>query len=143
MEICELRMTEYAQVLELLDSTPGVTLRRMDDTEAVALYLKRNPGLSFVAMSGREVVGCLLCGHDGRRGYLQHLIVKPDYRRQGIGTALVRCCIAALYDIGIAKAHVFVFTSNRTANSFWQNGGWNLRQEISMYSFNSSEDDNA
>ncbi len=143
IQIRELTLDDYEDILELLRVTPGVTLRRADSRDAIASYLERNPGLSFVAMNDRELIGCVLCGHDGRRGYLQHLMVKPLFRNKGVGEALFSSCIAALGRIGIFKTHIFVFKSNATANEFWTKKGWELRQDVNMYSFNSSSDNNA
>jgi N-acetylglutamate synthase len=143
MRIRELTLDDHDEILSLLRTTPDVTLRRADSREATAGYLERNPGLSFVAVHNREIVGCVMCGHDGRRGYLQHLIVKPPYRNQGIGRALFMSCITVLQARGISKTHIFVFTSNTAANRFWLGSGWALRDEINMYSFNTSIDQDA
>ena len=62
----------------------------------ITQYLERNPGMSFVALSSGKVVGVTLAGHDGRRGYIHHLAVHPDFRRQGLASRLVNRCIEAL-----------------------------------------------
>jgi len=87
-------MADYDAVIELMKATPGVSFRDADSRDATARYLERNPGLSFVAEKGDRLVGCVMCGHDGRRGYLQHLAVLPEHRRQGIASALVERCLA-------------------------------------------------
>jgi ribosomal protein S18 acetylase RimI-like enzyme len=94
---------DYVAVTELLTSTSGVRLRDADSGVATARYLARNPGLSFVAVVDEAIVGCVMCGHDGRRGYLQHLAVSPNYRRRGIGSALVDECLTHLATLGIVK----------------------------------------
>jgi GNAT superfamily N-acetyltransferase len=82
-------IADYDAVAGLLDGIPGVRLRDADSIEGVARYLDRNPGMSFVAEADAGVAGCLFGGHDGRRGYLNHLAVAPTYRRRGIATRLV------------------------------------------------------
>ena len=134
---------DYAEVIGLLRATPGVTVRDADSKEATAVYLARNPGLSFVATIGLKVVGCVMSGHDGRRGYLQHLVVLPEYRRQGVGEELTLSCIAALQGSGIEKVHLFVLKTNRLANNYWTSKGWQLREDLNMYSCNSSINENA
>lgn len=72
-----LRTEEQTFVFDLFRKTPGVTFRQADSKEAAKRYLERNPGLSFAAVADNEIIGCVMCGHDGPRGYLQHLVVKP------------------------------------------------------------------
>lgn len=142
MLIREMTIADHEALIQLLHETPGVSVREADSLEATARYLDRNQGLSFVATDGAKLVGCVMSGHDGRRGYLQHLAVRPEYRRQGIGAALVQACLDALLERGIAKTHLFVFTTNDTGNRFWQDRGWTFRVDINMYSFNRSSNDN-
>ena len=78
-------MTDYTPVIALWELSDGVGLSSADSPEAIQFYLERNPGMSFVAKQDGMVVGAVLSGHDGRRGYIHHLAVHPDYRRQGIG----------------------------------------------------------
>ncbi len=143
MTLREMTIDDYDDIIAMFRTTPGITVREADSRDATRRYLERNPGLSFVAMVNERVVGCVMCGHDGRRGYLQHLVVKPEYRHQGIGKALVTTCINALRQIGISKTHIFVFKSNRSADAFWESNGWILRDEINMYSYNDPSDKNA
>ena len=142
MYIRNLTMDDYDVLLQLLTETPGVTLREADSKSATTRYLERNPGLSFIAICDKSIVGCVMSGHDGRRGYLQHLVVKSQYRRQGIGEKLVKACLNALAQEGVLKTHLFVFKDNGSGNSFWSARGWILRDEIHMYSFNNSTSEN-
>ena len=143
MKIRAMTIADHADLITLLSSTPGVTLRDADSKSASQRYLERNPGLSFVAICDETVVGCVMAGHDGRRGYLQHLMVKPSFRRQGIGEQLVQACLGALAAEGILKTHLFVFDDNQLGNSFWSAKGWILRHEINMYSYINSNRKNA
>jgi ribosomal protein S18 acetylase RimI-like enzyme len=127
-------IADYDSVFEMMKKTPGVSIRDADSLEATARYLKRNPGLSFVAEAEGQVVGCIMSGHDGRRGYLQHLIVAPQYRNQGIGTALIEHCLTALGKEGIQKSHLDVFRTNTAAAAYWEKRGWTLRTDIDRFS---------
>ena len=142
MNIREMTINDYDDIIEMFRATPGITVREVDSRDTTKKYLERNPGLSFVAVENECVMGCVMCGHDGRRGYLQHLVVKPEHRHQGIGKALVTACTDSLKQIGISKTHIFVFKSNSLANTFWANNGWILRNEINMYSYNASSNEN-
>ena len=84
-----------------------------------------------------------MSGHDGRRGYLQHLIVLPDYRRQGIAAALVEQCLQQLAALGIHKSHVDVLKDNALAAAYWSAQGWQLREDIDRYSLIRAGSDNA
>lgn len=142
MQIVELTIDRYDEVLKLMKHTPGVTVREADSKEATRRYLGRNPGLSFIAEEEERVIGCAKCGHDGRRGYLQHVIVAPEYRRRGIATELVTRCLERLEQIGILKTHIDVFVSNELANDYWTRRGWQRRDDICRYSFTRSSNPN-
>ena len=143
MEIREMAIADYERVIELMHDTPGVKVRSADSRQAVERYLARNPGLSFVALKNNEIIGCAMCGHDGRRGYLQHVLVLPEYRRQGIASKLVDRCLSQLENIGIFKSYVDVVVDNDLARKYWNNRGWTKRDDIIRYSFNRSQDANA
>ena len=136
-------LADYDAVIALLRDTEGVVLRAADSRAATARYLERNPGLSFVCCAAQAIVGCVFCGHDGRRAYLQHLAVRRDYRRRGIGRALVACSVAQIEHIGIEKCHLDVLTSNAAAADFWTRLGWQRRNDIVRYSRLGSDDANA
>ena len=132
MEIRELTEQDYEEAIALWRQTPGVAVSEADSREAVTRYLRRNPKLSFVAREGGELVGTVLCGHDGRRGYLHHLAVAPSWRRRGIGRALAECCVRELRALGIRKLHLFVYNTNTAALEFWHGLGWSGRPDITM-----------
>lgn len=136
-------IADYAPVIELMQQTPGVSLRDADSRDATARYLARNPNLSFVAHAAGQLAGCIMAGHDGRRGYLQHLTVRAEYRRQGIASALVEQCVAELERLGIFKYHIDVFKTNTPAAAYWQSQGWKLRTDIDRYSLIRSGAENA
>lgn len=126
---------DYDAVLALMQDTPGISLRDADSREASECYLARNPEMSFVAEAEGRLIACVMCGHDGRRGYLQHLLVLPDYRGQGIARAMTQRCLDALEQWGIHKCHLDVFKTNTSAAQYWQGQGWKLRTDIDRYSF--------
>jgi ribosomal protein S18 acetylase RimI-like enzyme len=116
---------DYPRVLALWQQSDGVGLGESDSAEAVAAFLARNPGLSAVAESGTgEMVGAVLCGHDGRRGYLHHLAVSAPHRRQGIARRLVQYCFAGLARERIPKCNIFVFREKPESIAFWTYNGW-------------------
>jgi ribosomal protein S18 acetylase RimI-like enzyme len=142
-EIESMTMAHYEQVLALWKNGGEIILRAADSRSGLERYLNRNVSLSAVATVEAEVVGCLLCGHDSRRGYLQHLMVLPEYRRRGIGTALVRHCLRRLALHGIDKVHADVFAGAAQTQRFWTKLGWIPRTDIIRYSHSQTADPNA
>ena len=127
-------MRDYAAVRKLWENCEGIGLNDADRPEALRRYLARNPGMSFVGRHADRVVGTVLCGHDSRRGYLNHLVVHPQFRRQGLARQLVSHCLAALEKDGITKCHLFIFNSNQTGQRFWRRIGWELRDDLAVAS---------
>ena len=130
IRIIPMTMADYDEAIALWCVTEGMGLRPADAPEHIERYLQRNPGLSFVARHDDLLVGTVLCGHDGRRGYLQHLAVARAYRRQGIGRALVQRVLDELRAIGINKCHLFVLKENEAVIAFWERIGWFVRDDI-------------
>ena len=142
MTIRTMLISDYSKLLSLFKNTPGITVREADSKESILRYLDRNHNLNFVAVIDSNVIACVMCGHDGRRGYLQHLLVSPKYRNRGIGQMLFEKCLDNLEQIGIQKTHIFVLKNNTQANEFWSNQGWDMRDDINMYSYNRSSNSN-
>lgn len=109
----------------------GNGLNNLDDSrEGIEKYLRRNPTTSFVAEDGGVIAGAVLCGHDGRRGYIQHMSVSPLYRRRGIGKRLLDAALAALKAEGINKTALVAFRKNALGNAFWESMGFGLREDL-------------
>lgn len=142
MNIRPMTLADYDAVLALMRGAPGVAVRAADAPEAIARYLARNPDLSLVAESDDGLIGCVFCGHDGRRGYLHHVVVAPAWRGQGVGRALVAQALDGLAALGILKTHLDVFADNAPAIAFWAATGWQRRGDIVRFSFNRSADPN-
>ncbi len=132
-QIHEMTAQDYDDVAGLWRNIEGVGLDEdTDSREGIAAYLARNPGLSYVARQDGMVVGAVLCGHDGRRGYLHHLAVAPAHRHNGIGRALVEACLATLGSIGIQKCNIFLFSDNEPGEAFWKQIGWKERRDLKV-----------
>ena len=84
MQIRAISPADHAALLDLWRRTPGLCVRAEDAYEPFCRYLARNPELSLLAEVGGQLAGCLLVGHDGRRGYLQHLVVDMPWRGRGL-----------------------------------------------------------
>lgn len=124
-------MKDYDEIYALWVNTPGMGLRSADDSrEGIGQYLKRNPASCFVAEADGKIVGGILSGHDGRRGYIYHTAVLPDYRNQGIARALVDHAMNALEREGIHKVALVAFKENEIGNGFWERIGFVVRDDL-------------
>ena len=126
---------DYNTVFNLWMNTPNMGLRTLDDSrDGIELFLKRNPESCFVALDGETLAGVILCGHDGRRGYIYHTVVHPEYRKQGIGTALIDAAVDALRKDDITRVCLNVMESNEDGKRFWINNGWEKKDFLGFYS---------
>ena len=132
---------DYQGLHDLCMTIHGFGIRSIDDSRTgVERFLKRNPTTSVVAVSEKgEIVGGILCGHDGRRGCLYHVCVREDYRRLGIGKAMVVYCMNALKKEEINKVSLIAFTVNDIGNAFWNCIGWSRREALNYYDFTLNE----
>jgi ribosomal protein S18 acetylase RimI-like enzyme len=125
---------DYYDVATLWRKSCGVGITDADSQRGVADFLIKNGDLSLVAEDEGRLVAAVLCGHDGRRGYISHLAVAGSHRRRGVATEMVDRCIAKLRDAGIEKCHLFVFRGNESAVAFWRETGWIEREDIATFS---------
>jgi len=132
--IREMTIEDYEQAYQLWNDTDGIGLSDADSRENIMAYIIRNPGLSYVAVDQDQIIGTGLCGHDGRRGYLHHIVVHQNYQKQDIGRALVEICVKGLQKIGIKKCHIFVYRNNDEGKTFWEHLGWKIRHELDIMS---------
>jgi ribosomal protein S18 acetylase RimI-like enzyme len=126
VRIREMRPGDYPAVITVWRRSEGLSLTVDDERPGIALYLRRNRGLCFVATLGRTVVGTVLCGHDGRRAILRHLAVLREHRRRGIGRRLVGAVLSALATERIRKCNLFVLDDNADGLRYWKSLGFRL-----------------
>ncbi len=131
-----MQQSDYPKVYQLWKTIKGFGIRSMDDSEeGVARFLLRNPSTSMVAETAGQVVGAILCGHDGRRGCFYHVCVREGYRKQGIGKSMAVKAMKALQEEGINKVCLIAFKKNEVGNSFWKSVGWTFREDLNYYDF--------
>ena len=131
MTIRIMTIDDYEGVYELWTSCAGVGLNNLDDSkEGIEKFLRRNPETCFVAEEDTEIVGAILAGNDGRRGYIYHTAVDHGVRNQGIGAALVEAVMGALRSLGIHKVALVVFSKNEDGNAFWEKLGFTARNDL-------------
>jgi N-acetylglutamate synthase len=129
--------------LQVWQQQAGVILRA-DDTPAVLQPLLITGQLRlFVAECEAVLVGAVLAGDDGRRGYLYHLAVTERKQGRGLGRALVEAALEDLATAGITRAHVFVQNAQLSARAFWERMGWQPRGDLVVYTHVAAESPHA
>ncbi len=131
MNIRLMSIDDYEKVYELWMSCVGMGLNNLDDSkEGIDKFLQRNPDTCLVAEADNRIVGVIIVGNDGRRGYIYHTAVNPQYRKQGIAKSLVETAMAALQNNGINKVALVVFDRNEIGNDFWEKMGFTVRDDL-------------
>ena len=127
---------DYDAAYALWARTPGMSLGQADSREAIHRFLAHNPGLSFVLLTDQgELVGTILGGFDGRRGYIHHLALAREHQGRGLGRVLVERSLAAFARLGLEKVHALVYVDNLSAQGFWQHLGWRRREDLVIYTW--------
>lgn len=130
----EMTINDYDSSINLWKRTEGMGLSESDSRDAIAAYLNRNAGMSFVCVNDLKVIGTILAGHDGRRGFIYHVAVDPQYRGKSIAKQLVSLSLDKLKLEGITKCHLMVIEDNEIGNQFWAKVGWQRRSGLLLYS---------
>ncbi len=135
-EIRTMTIEDYEEVYCLWTSIHGFAMRSLDDSkEGVQRFLNRNLNLSVVAIADGKIVGSILVGNDGRHGSFYHVCVQEQYRKHGIGKAMVTEAMHRLKDEGINKIQLVAFAGNQIGNQFWHAEGWSEREDYNTYDF--------
>lgn len=129
-----IRETDYPKLIKLWEAAGNIDIRQTDTPDMLASFLYRNPTCNYAAYAGARLIGAVLAGHDGWRGYLYHMAVKPDYRERSVGTRLVSAAVSAIKSEGIQRIHCLVRRDNMIAQQFWEACGFELRDELLDYS---------
>ncbi len=126
-----MKLSDYETVYALWLSCKGMGLNDIDDSRnGVERFLNRNPETCFAAEINDKLVGVIMAGNDGRRGYIYHTAVHPDFRNQGIARTLVETVMKALKECGINKVALVVFERNQGGNDFWEKLGFTVRNDL-------------
>ncbi len=130
-----LDVDDYHALVRLWTSVGWIDVRQTDTPEALEKFLQRNPACNFGVYESDYLVGAVLAGHDGWRGYLYHMAVAPEFWGLGIGKQLVIAATEAIMLDGIPKVHCLVKRENTDARQFWESCGFVPRDELLDYSF--------
>jgi ribosomal protein S18 acetylase RimI-like enzyme len=134
ISLLPMSIDDFPGMIALWKSLPGIGLSSADEREKLAEFIEKNARTCFVLKTEGGVVGTILGGNDGRRGYIYHLAVEPKYRKYGYGKILVNAVLENFKLDGIQKSHIFVISDNREGIDFWQHIGWALRDDVLIMS---------
>ena len=86
-----MQISDYDSIYNLWTNTPGMGLNSVDDSkEGIEKFLKRNPSTCFIAEENEKIVGVIMAGNDGRRGYIYHTAVLPEFRGKHVEKILLK-----------------------------------------------------
>ncbi|MFX0010759.1 MAG: GNAT family N-acetyltransferase [Candidatus Hermodarchaeota archaeon] len=134
MKIENFNLQHYHEVLELWKKA-GIAIGSSDSIEETALILERNPDLFLVGKEQEKIIAVVIGAFDGRRGYVHHLAVDPDYQRKGYGKAIMNELTERFKQKRIQKIHLFIQKENKKVLDFYNKQGWEVRDDIIMMSF--------
>jgi len=124
----EMDIDDYSEIFALWKCDANIRLSAADSYDKIKLFLDRNPHTNYVLRHDAKIIGTILCGNDGRRGYFHHLYVDKSFRGKGYGKTLLDKGIEELKNIGILKGHIFVFPTNHNGQAFWMKMGFCKRR---------------
>ena len=131
MDIRLMRIEDYDETWGLWIHTKEMALNNLDDSrEGIRKFLRRNPSTCFVAKEEQKIVGVILAGNDGRRGYIYHLAVLEEARRKKIATKLLNAALEGLKKEGITEVTVLAKRSNECGNLFWEEENFDPREDL-------------
>jgi len=132
MEVREYHSADHDSVVLLWDCVFLNSTGHNEPHGAIDRKVATNDGLFFVAADTRAIVGTVLAGYDGHRGWLYSLAVAPDWRRRGIASQLVRHAERALSRLGCPKLNLQVRADNTEVVAFYESLGFHTEERISM-----------
>ncbi len=131
MQIREFRITDYEEVMHLWKDN-GLIIRPGDEIDGIKVKLERDPDIFLVAEENHEIIGVVMGAWDGRRGWINHLAVKPSHQRSGIGTALLRELEKLLKAKGAKKVNAQIYRWNRKSIDFFKASGYEVHEDLIM-----------
>ncbi|MBP8285310.1 MAG: GNAT family acetyltransferase [Rhodoferax sp.] len=124
--------SDRESVIALWQTAFGYETAHNDPALAIARKLAVADGLFFVASPADKVVGTVMAGYDGHRGWLYSVAVHPDQRGTGLGSRLVQHAEAALVQLGCLKVNLQLVASNAATAAFYQSLGFAIEPRVSM-----------
>ncbi|MCK4490329.1 MAG: GNAT family acetyltransferase [Anaerolineales bacterium] len=132
IDIRPYRMDDELEVIQLWKKVFPETPLHNDPLRDIQSKLKIQPGLFLVALDDHFLVGTAMAGYDGHRGWIYYLAVDPAYRRNGIGTALMKKAEGLLAQMSCPKLNLQIRADNSDLQAFYEKLGYSVEERISM-----------
>lgn len=133
IKLSEMRIADYDDVISLWRSLSGMGLSGADEKGEIEKFIVRNPKTSILAETEGKIVGTVLGGFDGRRGYIYHLAVERTLWKRGIGRMLMEELEKRFKRLGAQKVHLMIYVEN-DAVGFYEGLGYVKRDDIEIMS---------
>ena len=124
----------YEKVIKLWRKT-GISIGSSDTKEGLKRMVQRNPKLFLIGSIDEKLISVVMGGFDGRRGYVHHLAVDPDYQKKGYGKLMMDELMKKFRELGVHKVHLFIEKRNKEVVEFYRNLGWDIRGDLIMMSY--------
>ena len=134
MIIEKFSMKFYEEVVELWRKS-GISVGSTDTKEELERIVRRTPQLFLVGKIDKKIISIVMGGFDGRRGYVHHLAVDPDYKKKGYGKMIMGELMNRFLKLKVHKVHLFIEKYNKEAVDFYRNLGWEIRDDLIMMSY--------
>ncbi len=132
MDIRPFREADQDAVVALWANVFAYPAPHNDPAKVIQDKLLVQRELFFVAVEGDTLLGTVMAGYDGHRGWVYSLAVHPEARRRGVGTALMRHVEGELASRGCAKINLQVLASNADVVAFYRTLGYAVEERVSM-----------
>ena len=127
MKVRTFDISDYPKVVEVW-SEAGLEFRPGDEIEEIRTKIQRDPELFLVAEEKGRIVGSVMGAWDGRRGWIYHLGVRPDYRRKKVATKLIREVESRMRKKGVLKVNALIFAWNDQSVEFFSKNGYDIAE---------------
>ncbi len=120
------------QVIDLWHNVFGYEAAHNSPEVAIDKKRQNKDGLFFVAQKDQRIIGTVMAGYDGHRGWIYSIAVHTEYRKQGIGSGLLSYTQGKLEDLGCLKVNLQIMEGNESVQQFYLSNGFSVEQRISM-----------
>ena len=120
------------QLIELWQQVFGYTSAHNAPQFVIDKKLAAGDGLLFVAVAEGKVVGSIMAGYDGHRGWIYSVAVLPACRKRGLGSRLMQHAEEQLGSLGCPKINLQIMNGNEEVESFYRKLGYEAEPRISM-----------
>lgn len=120
------------QVIALWKAVFGYESAHNEPTLVIDKKLAADDGLFFVALIANQVIGTIMAGHDGHRGWIYSAAVHPEHRKRGAGSLLMSQAERALTGRGCMKINLQIVAGNESVAAFYASPGYAVEQRLSM-----------